>query len=165
MSLSKLWELVIDREAWCAVIHGVTKSRTRLSNWRELNIWYFKPQLFILKYFILSAVILIFLLNLRLRSSWFVFPSRKIVNEAFSDEMAQLLLRIWWIGWVTFLPLLYGDFQKINYFFHSSSLKLLFFRCSDCSETLNWNILVWNEYFWKNFLRFTKKVHFSPSNT
>ena len=30
VSLSKLWELVIDRETWCAVIHGVTKSRTRL---------------------------------------------------------------------------------------------------------------------------------------
>ena len=37
VSLSELLELVMDREAWPAVIHGVVKSRTRLSDWTELN--------------------------------------------------------------------------------------------------------------------------------
>ena len=49
MNLSDLQEMVMDREAWCAAIHGVAKSRTRLSNWTELN-WRVKHYLLIMLY-------------------------------------------------------------------------------------------------------------------
>ena len=56
MGLGRLWQLVMDREAWSAVVHGVLKSRTWLSDWTELNLCDMNVTIYLLKY---SLVIMI----------------------------------------------------------------------------------------------------------
>ena len=59
MSWSRLWKVVMDREAWRAAVHGVTNSWTQLSDWTELN-WLASPSMTIKNYFILFGYSLIF---------------------------------------------------------------------------------------------------------
>ena len=89
VSLSELRELAMDREAWHAEIHGVTKSRTGLNNWTELN-WRDKDWLFTLCLFTVnsSSGALLYLISRNAKPLWFNHRVFNAVPCAIQQELA-----------------------------------------------------------------------------
>ena len=107
MSLSKLWEIVKDRKAWCAAVYGIAKNQTRLSDWTTIHCLFVSgvfecvicftrnalpSSLFL---FIYSAV-----LSLHCRmwafSSW---GKWKLLSSCGASLVAPLVLLPWWLRW------------------------------------------------------------------
>ena len=86
MNLSKLWEIVKDREAWCTSVHGVTKSQTRLSSW---TITMYHPTFICTSIKKTTKVISkLFLISFVHAGQWFLIEKKKVFQSG--------LIVKWW---------------------------------------------------------------------